>query len=373
MNHLELVYKTVTPLYTGNADGKVDTLRTTGLMGSLRWWFEMLVRGFGGLARDPVGGANLYKIPKGVTVEQFDDIRAYYRKCGLDDVAQIFGGTNWRRRFRLEVTDNHLRKATIATKIELPNHTYIDKDRNRRTPAWYLKKKENTVEESQPLEGQFVLNFRTLHPQFDISLIAGLLTFVEQHGGLGAKNQHGFGVIEQVEGANVDTSALASYLTSLPPTEDESQTALPSLRNMFFAQFDAESDSQREPYALKYALRNILANRDNKQVDRREYEAVRHFVMGWVRKGGNEREAAKIKMSLPHGASNRVRLWGWLPQSHSVYNDRWNRDAILHTFHQYIGQQYSNVAWREFDSDRDTMRRHSEIATYFADLLQGGA
>ncbi|RLC75505.1 MAG: type III-B CRISPR module RAMP protein Cmr1, partial [Chloroflexi bacterium] len=40
--------KTLTPLWTGGADRNSDRPRETGLIGSMRWWYEGIVRGMGG-------------------------------------------------------------------------------------------------------------------------------------------------------------------------------------------------------------------------------------------------------------------------------------------------------------------------------------
>ncbi len=40
-------------LWTGDVNGRNERLITTGLLGSLRWWLEVLVRGLGGSACDP--------------------------------------------------------------------------------------------------------------------------------------------------------------------------------------------------------------------------------------------------------------------------------------------------------------------------------
>lgn len=44
---LIITLKTLTPLWTGGADGRSDRLHTTGIIGSLRWWYEGIVRGLG--------------------------------------------------------------------------------------------------------------------------------------------------------------------------------------------------------------------------------------------------------------------------------------------------------------------------------------
>ncbi|BCP67181.1 type III-B CRISPR module RAMP protein Cmr1 [Thermus thermophilus] len=53
MEPKEWKLKALTNIWTGDNKGKGDRLVPTGLMGSLRWWFEVLVRGLGGKACDP--------------------------------------------------------------------------------------------------------------------------------------------------------------------------------------------------------------------------------------------------------------------------------------------------------------------------------
>ncbi|MCD6309907.1 MAG: type III-B CRISPR module RAMP protein Cmr1, partial [Candidatus Eremiobacteraeota bacterium] len=73
----------LTPVWTGDANRKNTFLRETGIIGSLRWWYEALIRGLGGTACDPTN-----------------------TKCdGTDhcDACELFGCTGWARKFRLEV------------------------------------------------------------------------------------------------------------------------------------------------------------------------------------------------------------------------------------------------------------------------------
>ncbi len=76
-------FKAVTNLWTGSVDGKHDRLVTTGLLGSIRWWFEVLVRGLGGYACDPT------------------DTKCEGRNHCI--VCEFFGCTGWARKFRFEV------------------------------------------------------------------------------------------------------------------------------------------------------------------------------------------------------------------------------------------------------------------------------
>jgi len=82
-NIFKVQIKALTPIWTGDANKKSSTLRETGILGSLRWWYEALIRGLKGTACDPTD-----------------------TKCdGKNhcDACELFGCTGWARKFKLEV------------------------------------------------------------------------------------------------------------------------------------------------------------------------------------------------------------------------------------------------------------------------------
>jgi CRISPR-associated protein Cmr1 len=82
-NEFTVKIKALTPIWTGDENGECKTLRETGIIGSLRWWYEVLIRGLGGSPCDPTNS-----------------------KCdGKNhcDACELFGCTGWGRKFRLEV------------------------------------------------------------------------------------------------------------------------------------------------------------------------------------------------------------------------------------------------------------------------------
>lgn len=81
--------KALTDLWTGDRNSDAGRLVTTGLLGSIRWWFEVLVRGLGGNACDPshVG------------------LRCPDRQKRRCVVCELFGCTSWARKFRFDVLD----------------------------------------------------------------------------------------------------------------------------------------------------------------------------------------------------------------------------------------------------------------------------
>lgn len=81
--------KAFTPIWTGDVDRKSDMMIPTGLMGSLRWWYEVLVRGLGGKACDPTE----------------DGVRCPDRYGKHCVACELFGCTGWARKFRLMILD----------------------------------------------------------------------------------------------------------------------------------------------------------------------------------------------------------------------------------------------------------------------------
>ncbi|GBD27787.1 hypothetical protein HRbin30_03143 [bacterium HR30] len=90
-------WKALTPIWTGDADRKSDRLIPTGLMGSLRWWFEVLVRGLGGKACDPTSPARC----------PHPDVKEPTKPGHHCVVCELFGCTGWARKFRMMVLDEH--------------------------------------------------------------------------------------------------------------------------------------------------------------------------------------------------------------------------------------------------------------------------
>ncbi|MHA1300529.1 MAG: type III-B CRISPR module RAMP protein Cmr1, partial [Candidatus Helarchaeota archaeon] len=85
-----LKIKPLTPIWTGDANKKNTIMRETGIIGSLRWWYEALIRGLGGTACDPTSDEK--------SSGKCPDVKGNY--C---DVCELFGCTSCARKFKLEV------------------------------------------------------------------------------------------------------------------------------------------------------------------------------------------------------------------------------------------------------------------------------
>lgn len=96
MNDHAWEFEALTDIWTGDAEGKPGRLIPTGLLGSIRWWFEVLVRGLGGSACDPT--LDGVRCPE----QEIKDPHAPGHHCV---VCELFGCTGWARKFRFAVLD----------------------------------------------------------------------------------------------------------------------------------------------------------------------------------------------------------------------------------------------------------------------------
>lgn len=122
---LTIKLKTLTPLWTGGVDQTCDRLHETGLIGSLRWWYEALVRGLGGPACDPT-----------------DDDR-----CSADDgkrcvACDLFGCTGWGRKFRFQILDGNqnIRETALLNANEDVTLRFIELRPLNAEQRWLLAK-----------------------------------------------------------------------------------------------------------------------------------------------------------------------------------------------------------------------------------------
>ncbi len=180
---MEIRLRTLTPLWTGGVDGTMDRIHESGIIGSLRWWYEAIVRGLGGkVCEGPTGrkcelsgeGRKKYEQARQQGKDWWDALD----EAGICDICKVFGTTGWRRRFRLEVVDDT--QAIWDDKDRMLN--IRPPDRNR---GWFL-----------PPGRMGTLTLRLDGDERTLALLAALLLFLERWGSIGAKPQLGYGVFE---------------------------------------------------------------------------------------------------------------------------------------------------------------------------------
>jgi len=197
--------KTLTPLWTGDANRKGETLRETGIIGSLRWWYEALIRGLGGTACDP-------------TDTKCDD----KSRC---DACELFGCTGWSRKFKLEVNLDSGEKNLIPLNIEIGTRQKHQTKREKQ----YLKRVVSNVVTNDSVIYTFV-PLKEIE-QGEWVLLRNTLQIIEDYGALGARISQGNGVIK-ITDCNLPSGNSAITLSKNGKTAKE-----PNLKDFFFWKF----------------------------------------------------------------------------------------------------------------------------------------
>lgn len=213
---MELRLKTLTPIWTGDIDRDSGVLKEAGIIGSLRWWCEGIVRGMGGYACTALqgdGSRPCIQNPRSVTPD------------GTCPVCQIFGCTGWARRFRL--SDGSLNPLPLFfvshQQAYIGNANWLyrmfggdglggsKRGRGRDVEFKFGVQTLWSDEFSLTALRRFVGSRGALIDEGPIEhLLAWLFSVVANYGSLGAKPQNGFGVVKLNALDNVSKVAVES-------------------------------------------------------------------------------------------------------------------------------------------------------------------
>ena len=296
---MNITLKTLTPLWTGGVEtGKMDRLRETGLLGSLRWWYEAIVRGLGGYACDPTSED---RCP--------DKDGKHCAAC------ELFGCTGWQRRFRLVIDSGRLTETWSGGPVNIK-----PPGRNR---GWYLN------------AGQMgAFNLKIVADEKTQAQMLPLIQFIARWGSLGARPQLGYGFMEIV-GLNNQPQSPYNWNNI---GNSQSNHSMPNLRTFTF--FILDFEPQRDDWwgdipgigtlardnRYRSALDSLLRHRIMpvtpalKNVlrygQRWSSGALPHQFFGTLR--GEERSRSKIALSWayqkPDSQSWQIRGWAYPPR-----------------------------------------------------------
>ncbi len=318
---LDFTIKPLTPLFTGGTEGKCDRLHETGLMGSFRWWFEVLIRGLGGTACDPST-----------------------HECGEDNFCHscsIFGTTGLKRAFRLVLERLENKDGFGQLKIRVKDKYTVNAGNESKTLnhfGWYLQPGISDV-----LTGTFYFPLRPLPGLSDKGLKQVLLlTFnlATQWGGLGAGMSKGYGVCEFSSAAKLNPVVALESLKRFVDGNNCSAFGgpYPFLSEFFFTKFrfnpgdpkhflTARIFFPQDPgrlsyyhskgvipisplvrYYLRQLIRDMFPGND----------VLRHRLMGEVK--GQRLQKSLINVSHAYAVPENegmyeFRIWGWIPQN----------------------------------------------------------
>lgn len=222
---MEIQLRTLTPLWTGGVEtGKMDRLHESGLIGSLRWWYEALVRGLGGSACDPTSEDRC----------EYDPRKAAPPEKQLCAACYLFGCTGWGRKFRVVVSERdglfNLQEGQ-GQNVLLPSGRVHKTKKGDRAGGWFLFADSRIGALSLQIQSVREMTSEELNLlKVTVALIARWGTFV-------AKASSGYGVIDGPIDFSLDN--MPHFSQNLPPRNSE----LPDLRDFFFTKFQFQEPS----------------------------------------------------------------------------------------------------------------------------------
>lgn len=174
---LKLTVQMLTPLWTAGATGKCDRLHETGIIGSLRWWYEVVVRGLGGYACDPTTENRCELSGR----EKSDEERC----AKLCPACRLFGCGGWKRRFHLVAGAGSAEPFSLGSLFNKGKFN-----------LWWLNEifEKNLADKLtfSKVELAFVFPADSDGEEF-LRQIKALLSVMAHCGSIGAKGQYGFG------------------------------------------------------------------------------------------------------------------------------------------------------------------------------------
>lgn len=185
--------KTLTPLWTGGSDGKMDRVHETGIIGSIRWWYEVIARGLGYYVCDPTSD-NRCKL----SGKENDGEERISKLC---PACYLFGTTGWKRMFSLSVTVDG--KQPVRG-----NEPFSQATTNNINKNWLSKIFEKNLYD-RDFFGSLELR---VFPRCDRNQIEkqlkAVLSIMSNFGSLGAKPQFGYGLFELTDDAEETKESL---------------------------------------------------------------------------------------------------------------------------------------------------------------------
>lgn len=415
MEPLTIKITTLTPLWTGGVEMTTDRLHETGIIGSLRWWYEVIVRGLGGKACDPTAdGCKFNNEGYEKAKREGKGEQEALSAAGLCDVCQVFGATGWSRCFRWRAEGGQLANGSM--------HAYF---RNPRS-GWYYNPGLIATKE-QPIKAHLVTLRGDPNALENVVLVA--LRLAERWGGLGAKTQHGYGVVKVV--ARRGDQEVIPDSSSLADAEPR-PIALPDLTCFFFTKFRLKTDAPADWWMQRGANGRFFLGVDDVsevqkwagitgavpispavknqlrfgQIITVRGRSISVSVVPVVAADASRRtekyifgitedplRSAKIHISAAYRYDGRweFRVWGWIPQE--VPHERWapsgfDRNRFLTQLHSIItdpnfwqavfGANIVDLSpgqppawdWREFNAPtRDTVGHFTSPHDFLNNLL----
>lgn len=246
MKEYSVSIKPLTPLWTGDAKGECSNLRESGIIGSLRWWYEALLRGLGFNVCDPTNENLRCKLNQKKFYEALNRGKSVLEALNEQKICpacQLFGCSGWARKFSLEINGE----------VNIENIDKRDNMFSKRKVAGLISNEDIT------------LKFRELKEitKQEYCLLNKTLEIIANYGALGSRISQGNGVIKISKNelpVNNFTGEFTEYnnLSESKGSNKTNNNNLPNIKNFHFYKFVIEFEEDRFNEESLWKNHNIL-------------------------------------------------------------------------------------------------------------------
>lgn len=361
----EINVRTLTPVWTGSADGTPDGLKISGVIGSMRMIFEALVRRNGGHTCDITGPA------QNRCIKNRDNLP-------ICPACAIFGCTGLSRSFKIdwplprigniilptadtcgELANRDHSKTIYTQKSGLPDTLIAkwltatisaDKDLAKNSGANDWSKVQPAYSPDPSTIRVTQLRRVEINEQpLDVpKIIAGLLTFMARRYGIGAKVNQGWGLFSVADDCQVNNKNLSAEIKALcngyHPSRDHWDNGMPDARAFGAYHFATDEDPDKDRSMSFFFKKQKIGAGAERTVDNFGFEwpsdpAVNNFIcLGYALKY-RLRRMVKFAETLAANADNED-----AKNAFDAINDlarQWARDNAS------LVEKYKRVPWRE--------------------------
>ncbi len=208
---LKIKVNTVTPLWTGNASGTCKRIQPQSVMGSLRFWFEVIcyasskidVKSYQAEKVDynkfKSGVYNILSSAERnneVGMSLFEIKQRSLEELKVSLPSQIFGCNGWCGFVKIKKLEYSIH-SFLNDQLELPKYILKESIERQKPSKWYYEKPY--------FWGDFCLYLELESDELKKTIIYPLLHFIEIYGFIGGKNNLGYGRVKfEVEDENLE-------------------------------------------------------------------------------------------------------------------------------------------------------------------------
>lgn len=301
--------QTVTPLFTGDAYGEFNKLKTQSLLGSLRFWFEVYCFVVGKLKRDYKKEKVAYK-KFGKTIQEiinqndrltiFEVKKQALEKLGISAASQVFGCNGWEGFIKINRIHS-VEKRDIKVPLKICKEKGEDKwaknyHNNRNYHSWYFPRKY--------FYGHFTIEFQLMDESIKETVLYPLLNFIQRYGFMGAKNNLGFGRVKfQLQDKNLLDYDVFKYLGEGYNIDHVVESDIHPFNELYkqlnkigLYKKEVKEIDKRNFFIeiIKELIKEKSEERYNYKKNNPKNKYLRHFIFGATSRGKEETNATKI-------------------------------------------------------------------------------